>query len=145
MTMGFAIFAAVLFAAPPPASRTSGNVAAVLRAERQFGAAVANNDTHAISRLTGDDWQIIDGDGHVIPRARFLQVIASGALKHSDLSSSDQTVRVYGNVAIVTGHAKSRGLYAGQDFSTDETATDVWIRTRSGWRCVLTQLTTRKP
>jgi ketosteroid isomerase-like protein len=140
---GIAILAAAIVAAP--ASPNDGDKPDVLRAEREFGAAVAANDVQAIIGLTADDWKIIDGDGHIIPRAAFLQVIESGALKHSELSSSDETVRVYGDAAIVTGHAKSAGTYAGSAFSTDEISTDFWVRTKRGWRCVLTQLTTRKP
>ena len=143
--MSIGILTAALVAAAPPASRVSADELAVLRAERHFGAAVATNNSSAISRVTAKDWQIIDGDGHIIPRGNFLQVIASGTLKHTNLSSSDETVRVYGNAAIVTGHAKSAGTYAGAPFSTDEISTDFWVRTKSGWQCVLTQLTTRKP
>jgi hypothetical protein len=54
-------------------------------------------------------------------------------------------VRVYGGAAIVTAHAKSVGQFAGTAFSTDEVSTDVWVQTKDGWRCVLTQLTARKP
>jgi ketosteroid isomerase-like protein len=141
---GIAILA-VAIAAAAPAAPNDGDKPAVLQAEREFGAAVAANDVRAMIGLTADDWQIIDGDGHIIPRAAFLKVIESGALKHSELSSSDETVRVYGDSAIVTGHAKSAGTYAGNVFATDEISTDFWVRTKDGWRCVLTQLTTRKP
>jgi ketosteroid isomerase-like protein len=138
------IFAAALIGAAVP-SPSPGAEAAVLHAESEFGGAVAANDTGKIKKLTADDWQIIDGDGHIISRQTFLGVIGSGTLKHSALSSSDQTVRVYGDAAIVTGLAKSAGTYAGSAFSTDEVSTDFWIRTKNGWRCVLTQLTTLKP
>ena len=103
------------------------------------------NDTHGIVSITAEDWQIIDSDGHIIPRAAFLQVIASGTLRHTSLSDFDRTVRTYGNAAVVTARSKSAGTYAGSPFSTDEISTDVWIRRNNRWRCVLTQLTTRKP
>jgi ketosteroid isomerase-like protein len=61
------------------------------------------------------------------------------------MSLSDERVRVYGDAAIVTAHAKSAGTYAGAAFSTDEVSTDFWVRTKDGWRCALTQLTARKP
>ena len=128
-----------------PAARNALANAGVLRAERQFSAAVAANNTRAIASVTAEDWQIIDSDGHIIPRTAFLQVIANGTLKHTDLSSSAETVRMYGDAAIVTAHSQSAGSYAGSAFSTDEVSTDVWIRKNNRWRCVLTQLTTRKP
>jgi ketosteroid isomerase-like protein len=130
-------------AAPAPGGST--DQAAVLSAEKQFSAAVAANDTHGIVSITAEDWQIIDSDGHIIPRAAFLQVIASGTLRHMSLSDFDRTVRTYGNAAVVTARSKSAGTYAGSPFSTDEISTDVWIRKNNRWRCVLTQLTTLKP
>jgi len=130
-------------AAPAPGEST--DQAAVLGAEKQFSAAVAANDTHGIASITAEDWQIIDSDGHIIPRAAFLQAIASGTLRHTSLSDFDRTVRTYGNAAVVTARSKSAGTYAGSPFSTDEISTDVWIRKNNRWRCVLTQLTTRKP
>lgn len=136
--------AALLIGAAAAPQANSINQAAVLRAEKQFSAAVVANDTDSIARVTAKDWQIIDSDGHIIPRAAFLQVIASGMLKHTSLSNSDETVRTYGNVAVVTARSKSEGAYSGSTFSTDEISTDVWVRKGKRWRCVLTQLTTRK-
>lgn len=128
-----------------PVTASSIGDTAVLRAETRFSAAVATNDAHGVASATAEDWQIIDSDGHIIPRADFLQVIAKGTLKHTSLSNSDETVRTYGNVAVVTARSKSEGTYAGSAFSTDEIATDVWVRKGQRWRCVQTQLTTKKP
>ena len=141
------VFTAVLLvgATAAPAQAHSIDQAAVLRAEKQFSTAVMANDTHTIASVTAEDWQIIDSDGHIIPRAAFLQVIASGTLKHRSLSNSEETVRAYGNVAVVTARSKSEGTYGGSAFSTDEISTDVWVRKDKRWRCVVTQLTTRKP
>ena len=146
LTFRILVFTAALLAgsAATPASAKSIDDAAVLRAEKQFSAAVATNDTYSIASVTAEDWQIIDSDGDIIPRTAFLQVIASGMLKHTSLSNSDETVRIYGNVAVVTAHSKSEGTYSGSAFATDEISTGVWVRKDNRWRCVLTQLTTRK-
>ena len=138
-------FTALLAGAVATAAPTySMDEAAVLHAEKEFSAAVAANDTRGIANLTAEDWQIIDSDGHIIPRNTFLRVIASGMLKHTSLSNSDETIRAYGNAAVVTAHSRSEGTYAGNAFSTDEISTGVWIRKDKRWRCVMTQLTTRK-
>lgn len=145
LTVRMRIFTALL--AGTIASQAPANPmeeAAVLRAEKEFSAAVAANDTRGIANLTTEDWQIIDADSHIIPRTAFLEVISSGMLKRKALSNSDETVRMYGNAAIVTARSKSEGTYAGSVFSTDEISTGVWIRKDKRWRCVLTQLTTRK-
>ena len=66
---------------------------AILELERRFGEAMIRNDADAIGRLLSDDWIIIDPDGGVIDRSRFLAVIKSGALKHEAMDSEDIRVR----------------------------------------------------
>ena len=61
----------------------------ILELEKKFGEAMIQNDTDAIGRLLSNDWIIIDPDGSVIDRSRFLAVIRSGALKHEAMDSED--------------------------------------------------------
>jgi ketosteroid isomerase-like protein len=141
----FWLAAAMLVPAAPAMAVQTDAQAEVARAEQAFAAAVAGNDVAAVAAITAEDWRIIDGDGHVIPREAFLAVIRSGALRHSEMSSSEQSIRIYGDTAVVTARARSAGTYEGAAFATDEISTDVLIRRHGRWRCVLTQLTTRRP
>ena len=50
----------------------------LLTFEREFTREVAANDVAAIGRFVADDWVIVDADGGVIDRSRFLNVIESG-------------------------------------------------------------------
>jgi ketosteroid isomerase-like protein len=113
----------------------------LLKLEKEFAQAIVKNDAEAIARFLGDDWLIIDPDGGVINRARFLDVIKSGALTHSMMESEDVRVRTYGDTAIVTGLTTAKGQFMGQDFTTQERATDVFVKQNGRWQCVLTQLT----
>jgi ketosteroid isomerase-like protein len=100
-----------------------------------------NNDPEAIGRLLADDWIIIDPDGGIIDRARFLAVIRSGTLSHEVMDSRDTRVRIYGNSAAVTALTTSTGKFSGQEFKTEERATDLWVKKNGRWMCVLSQLT----
>jgi len=113
----------------------------LLELEKQFAAAIVKNDPEAIGRFVANDWIIINADGGIIDKARFLDVIKSGALTHEIMESDDIRVRIYGESAVVTGLVCTKGKFMGQDFSTHERATDVFIRHDGRWRCVLSQLT----
>jgi ketosteroid isomerase-like protein len=113
----------------------------LLKLEKEFAQAIVKNDAEAIARFLGDDWLIIDPDGGVIDRARFLDVIKSGALTHSMMESEDVRVRIYGDTVIVTALTTAKGQFMGQDFTTQERATDVFVKRNGRWQCVLTQLT----
>lgn len=113
----------------------------LLKVEEQFAEAIVKNDPEAIRRLVADDWIIINADGGIIDRERFLEVIKSGALTHEMMESDDMRVRVYGDSAVVTALTRTKGKFMGQEFSTKERATDCFVRFGGQWRCVLTQLT----
>ncbi len=44
----------------------------LLKVERDFATAVLSNDADAIGKFLTDDWAIIDADGRVVDKARFL-------------------------------------------------------------------------
>jgi ketosteroid isomerase-like protein len=113
----------------------------LLTFEREFTQAVAGNDVAAIGRFVADDWVIVDADGRVIDRSRFLDVLESGALSHESMESTDVEVRLHGDTAVVTGITTSRGQFMGQGFTTRERATDVLARLHGRWLCVFSQLT----
>jgi ketosteroid isomerase-like protein len=113
----------------------------LLKFENEFARAVASNNVDALDRLLADDWIIVEPDGNIIDKARFLGVIRSGALSHESMESTDLKVRVYGNTALVTGLTTSKGKFMGQDFTSCERATDIFVKQADRWQCVFTQLT----
>jgi ketosteroid isomerase-like protein len=113
----------------------------ILQFECDFAGAIVKNDAEAIGRFLSDDWIIVDPDGRVIDRARFLNVIGSGALTHTAMDSDDVRVRVYADSAVVTALMCTAGEFQGQGFTTRERATDFLVRQNGEWRCVTTHLT----
>ena len=113
----------------------------LLKLEAEFAEAIIKNDPGAIERLVADDWIIINGDGEIIDKERFLGVIKSGALTHETMESDDMRVRVYGDCGVVSALTRTKGKFMGQEFTTEERSTDVFVRSNGRWRCVLTQLT----
>ena len=113
----------------------------ILRLEKEFSQAIVKNDAEAVGRFLADDWIIVDPDGGIIDRARFLGVIKSGALTHEMMESDDTRVRIYGNTAIVTALTTTKGKISGQVFTTQERATDVFVNQNGRWQCVLSHLT----
>jgi ketosteroid isomerase-like protein len=114
----------------------------ILELEKEFGDAMISNDVDAIGRFLSDNWIIIDPDGGVIDKSRFLTVIQSGALKHEAMDSEDIRVLTYANAATVTAVTSTKSKYLGKEFKTRERATDVFVKTNGRWQCVLTHLTT---
>jgi len=113
----------------------------LLRVEKEFAEAIVKNDLEGIERLVADDWIIIGPDGEIVERSRFFEVIKSGAMTHDTMESEDFRIRVYADSAVVTGITRTKGKFMGQEFSTEERATDVFVKCDGRWQCVLTHLT----
>lgn len=113
----------------------------LLKLEKEFEEAVVSNDAAAVGRLLADDWIIVGPDGRIIDKSRFLEVIKSGALSHEKMESEDVRVQIYENSAIVTALTTSKGEFMGQEFTSLERATDIFVKQNGRWQCVFTQLT----
>jgi ketosteroid isomerase-like protein len=109
--------------------------------EKDFASAVVSNDADAVGKFLADDWVIVDPDGNIIDKARFLSVIKLGQLTHEMMESENVKVRGYGASAVVTAITKSKGKFMGQEFTTQERATDFFIKQGGRWQCVFSQLT----
>ena len=113
----------------------------ILNLEKEFAEAIVKNDPESIGRFVADEWIIIDPNGEIVDRTRFFEVIESGGLTHDLMESEDFRVRVYGDNAVVTALTRTKGKFMGQDFSTQERATDVFVKRDGRWQCVVSHLT----
>jgi ketosteroid isomerase-like protein len=113
----------------------------LLALEKESAQAFIKNDADAIGRQMAEDWTIITPEGNVLDRGTFLGLIKSGDLSHEAMEFADTNVHVYGDTAVFTARATSKGKFKGRPFSELERSTDVFVRQGGQWKCVLTQLT----
>src|SRR5262245_2236050 len=109
--------------------------------EKEWALAFVKNDAEAIGRYMADDWMVISPDGNVIDKVTFLGLIKSGVLTHDQMEFAEVNVRVYGDSAVVTSRATSKGKIQGEAFSELERSTDVLVKQKGQWKSVLTHLT----
>ena len=113
----------------------------LVQVEEAFGLAMISNDVSRIGGCIADDWVLVTPEVGVVSRARILQVIESGELSHDTMTKDVSRVRVYGDIAVVTGRGRNTGRFRGERISADEWITDVYQRVDGRWLCVLTHLT----
>jgi len=106
----------------------------------EWDRAMVENNAEAIGRYMADDWTIIGSDGSIGDKATFLGLVKSGTLSHNVMESEDFTVRLYGEVAVVTARGVSGGEYQGQAFRETERVSCVFVKQRGQWKCVHTHL-----
>lgn len=109
--------------------------------EDAFNKAVISNNCEKILACVSEDWVIVDPQGGVIPQERFLSVVKQGSLIHHTMEKEILRVKIYDNMALVTGRGKNTGSFNKQPFEVDEWVTDVYQKKNDKWLCVLTHLT----
>jgi len=98
-------------------------------------------DTVALSRMIAPDFMEISRLGTVRTRADNIRDIASGALHLTSIKYDSLTVRIYGDVALLTGIADNTGTMRGFPFAGRIRYTRVFVRREGRWQAVLMQQT----
>lgn len=109
--------------------------------EDNFNRAVISNQVDEIKRCITPDWVLVDSAGGIIPQERFFQVLNQGLLTHSTMTKQILRVKMYDNIALVTGRGQNTGFWNGHPMEADEWITDVYKKEDEKWLCVLTHLT----
>lgn len=109
--------------------------------EDNFNKAVISNSIDEIKKCITGDWVIVDSQGGILPQERFFYVLEQGLLSHSTMTKEILRVKVYGDIALVTGRGQNTGTWQGQPLEADEWVTDVYKKEGDKWLCILTHLT----
>ena len=109
--------------------------------EDNFNKAVITNDINEIKKYITSDWVLVDSQGGIIPQERFFSVLEQGLLSHSTMTKEILRVKIYGDIALVTGRGQNTGTWQGEPMEADEWVTDIYKKENEKWLCVLTHLT----
>lgn len=135
---------------PPPAlteQRSSAtasqrdDASQVAELDLAFQAAVKRNDADAMGRILHPTFALVLGTGTVVTREALLAEARSGDYVYEiqDEDAGTQTVRVWGDTAVVTARLRIKGTYRGQPFDRTLWFSDTYVRTERGWRYAFAQ------
>lgn len=129
-------------AAPP--QRTSAEAAAiqqVLVADEARRLAMLHSDVSALDSLLADDVTIVWGDGTTDNKASALELFRSGRLHYQQSDYQNTKVRVFGDIAILTGDAMVRAVSDGESIGYLLRVTRVYALRQDRWQLVSVQTT----
>jgi ketosteroid isomerase-like protein len=109
--------------------RPVGDKAAVLGAALTLASAIRRRRRDTVERLLARDFSFIDASGRRHSRAAVLRNLAPGPT----VEDMRESVRTYGDVALVMGALKS----AQADARKDLFALDVWVKGKAGWQALI--------
>lgn len=133
-----------MMTSPPPShvvgssaepSGVQDDTRAVAALDLAFQAAVKRNDAQAMDRILHPQFVLVLGDGSVISREALLDEARSGDYRYDvqDEDPGTQSVRIWGDTAVVTARLRIKGLYRGKAFDRTLWFSDTYVRTQWGW------------
>jgi len=113
------------------ASECTNNVLAL---DQEFQAATGRKDVAAIDRLLPDDYILITSKGAVETKAGLLAEARDPKVIYTHQEDSRQTVRIWGDTAVITALLWAAGTEDGKPFEYRVWFSDVYVCTPKGWR-----------
>ena len=129
------------FAQQPGATVQSGAEREVLATFQRVTNAIRKNDGDALGRELGADYQYISFKGAVLDRTQMLATYRSGRTRADSLAVSDERVRIYRDVAIITFRRRQVTKFDGERTPADVRMTHVYARRKGRWELVSSQVT----
>lgn len=104
--------------------------------DTKYQAAVKINDTATMDRILADDFVVVTGTGKIYTKADLIDMARTNRVRYEHQDESDQTVRVWGDTAVVTAKLWGKGTDRGEAFDWHVWFSDTYVRTAAGWRYV---------
>ena len=135
---------ALLSACGTPPAAPGDDKALIAQLTRQADAwdkAIVRKDREAIAGNMSDDFRQIDASGGTEDKESFLLDILSPKLRIDPYTVEDFDVRLYGDVALLSGRTRMTGAFDGKPFATHYRYIDVYVRKNGVWRVASVQIT----
>lgn len=131
-------------AASSPGVSVASEAAVVARLSEQadrWDQAIVRKDRAAIEANMAEDFRQIDGKGNIETKASFVDGLVSPDLQIDPYTVEDFEVRLYGDVALLSGRTRMTGRYQGQPFASHYRYIDAYVRRGGEWKIVSVQIT----
>ncbi len=126
----------VLVAVPTYAQKRNATEQEVLKASQVLDeASLIKKDRATMERLYADDYMYLHSNGTVNNKTQEIAEYMSPDLKWTTHKSDDLKVRIYRDVAVVTGLSTLTGSAKGY-VSGGRRFTEVWVRRNGRWQSV---------
>lgn len=107
--------------------------------DSKYQSAVEKNDAATMDQLLADDFLLVTGTGKKYSKADLLTSARAGQTIYEQQNDTEQSVRVWGNTAVITAKLHAKGTEGGKPFDYTLWFSDTYVRTSSGWVYVFGQ------
>jgi len=113
--------------------------------DTEYQAAVKANDAVTMDRILADDFILVTGRGAVFTKEDLLTSARNKEVIYEHQEDTQQTVRIWGDTAVVTALLWQKGTNNGKPFDDKLWFSDTYIRAPTGWHYAFGQASIRLP
>lgn len=146
--IGAALAAATLCTASGVSSASEDEDRATVAAlDTEYQTAVERNDAETMGRILHQNFVLVLGTGKSYTREDLLDSARNRRITYERQVEDEgtQTVRVWGDTAVVTARLWLKGVREGEAFDRRLWFSDTYVRTPTGWRYVFGQASLKLP
>jgi len=127
------------------AGSATDDTATVAALDTKYQAAVKANDWAGMDAILADDFILVTGVGKVFTKKDLLDAARRKDVTWEHQEDTQQTVRLWGNTAVVTALLWGKGIASGKPIDKRLWFSDTYVRTPTGWRYVFGQASIALP
>jgi len=129
-----ATIAAATMLAGTAFARDDAREAAVKAAELKRFEANVNADAKVLGELLDDGLEYVHSNGELDGKQSFIESLTSGRRDYAKSEASIETIRFFGDVAIIRGKARVTVIDQGTPRELHLGYTDIWVLKDQQWR-----------
>jgi ketosteroid isomerase-like protein len=122
------------------ASSDATLVAALKQQSDAWDRAIITKDRAAIAANMAEDFRDIDRHGNVAGKAQFLADLTDPQLTIDPYTVENFDVRIYGDVALLSGTTRMTGSYQGKPFKSHYRYIDMYVKRGGRWQVASVQI-----
>jgi ketosteroid isomerase-like protein len=93
-----------------------------------FNSALVRNDLAKLSQIYANDYMLVRPDGSMFSKDQILADLKAHSMTFSSIESTNETIRVYGQVGILTGDNKTIAMRDGKESKTRSRFVAIYVK-----------------
>lgn len=135
------VLAACSFTAATQPESQNADISQLTRQADAWDKAIVRKDKAAIEANMAEDFRNIDGDADIVTKESFVTGLVNPKLTINPYTVDDFDVRLYGDVALLSGRTRMTGSYDGKAFASHYRYIDIYVRRNGSWKITSVQIT----
>lgn len=113
--------------------------------ERRLIVAVQRKDIDTLNEIWDDQYFGTGPDGTTVTKSDLIAAVKDGVIHLDSLEPEDLKIRIFGDVAVITGKAALKAKVVDKDYSSNVRGTGIFVNRNGKWKIAGVHVGPNKP